>query len=694
MKRSFKNLFMIIAILATSFASNLKVSPVEALGRMIPIPAMPGLPTPPGASSPLSQGQLKGIWGADNSHIFSVGHGHNGTGTLVKPVIYQTANGTVWNSYSPALPVGFGWGTGYLEAVWGKDDTHVYAVGRGGVGSSANLPLVSTWDGSDWVASSPTLPSSSWNSGELFGIWGTTVGTTIHLWAVGKGGGPSFTNMPLVFHSEGGSWTSRGLTLPGGYIHATMVDVWGTSNTNIYAVGLGEDASHKSMPLLYRYNGTTWSPTTFALPVADWTWGSLEAIWGFGASDIYVVGQGGNTTKTAPLIYHWDGSQWTGSNPSLPSTYWTSGYLKGVWGDGTDVYISGHGYDGNLRLTAPLLYRKTSNGWAVSSYPPSGWASGLYEGIWGYDADHVYGVGYGLNGVDTPLLAYAVSDDIAPGPVTSLTATAGTTAGSIKLTWTAPADDGPNPPDPYAGPVDAYIVRYSTSNNLTSCDDTDGTLVTSGLPMPVIPGNTQTMTISGLTPGTEYYFAVCARDEETNTSTYALAQAIAPSNGIGIYDDNHSAWQYSGSWLTYSGTGPYANTLHYTSAAGATAEMRFSGARFALAYTKGPNRGSFEVWLDDTTYVTTVNAYSSSFLWQQTYSSPEYTNGVHKVTLKNVNTGGADHRHRCDPDPGTASAACSRGIVRGYEQLLDLQQWVGGLHRQWTHGGHAEIHHY
>ncbi|MGB8984502.1 MAG: fibronectin type III domain-containing protein [Anaerolineales bacterium] len=111
-------------------------------------------------------------------------------------------------------------------------------------------------------------------------------------------------------------------------------------------------------------------------------------------------------------------------------------------------------------------------------------------------------------------------DTIAPGVVTDLTVTPGPTEGIANLNWTAPDEDGPGP----SGPVAAYFVKYSTSP-FTSWED--GTLVTSGLPIPVAPGDPQTMTVSGLLAGEPYYFAVRAQDEQFNLGSYVTASGIA-----------------------------------------------------------------------------------------------------------------------------------------------------------------------
>ena len=71
-------------------------------------------------------------------------------------------------------------------------------------------------------------------------------------------------------------------------------------------------------------------------------------------------------------------------------------------------------------------------------------------------------------------------------------------------------------------------------------------------------------------------------------------------------------WTYAGSWSTWSGTGPYNNTMHYTNASGATATFKFQApAKFILFFQKAANRSNILISVDGGTAVL-VNAYSSA----------------------------------------------------------------------------------
>jgi len=223
-------------------------------------------------------------------------------------------------------------------------------------------------------------------------------------------------------------------------------------------------------------------------------------------------------------------------------------------------------------------------------------------------------------------------DTIAPSAVGSLTAATGTMGGSVDLSWTAPMNDDGNPS---SGPVSSYLVRYSQTDIVTESDWTAATPVTVGLPTPGAPGTTQRMVISGLVPGLTYYVAVRGQDSQPNLGPIVTASAVAKMPtpvGPGTYDDTHAAWMFGGTWMTYSGPGPYNNTDHYTSTIGSTASFTFTGSQFIFWYLSNTNRGSIEVSVDGT-LVGTINA-NGVLTWQKKYASPTFIAGTHTVVFK------------------------------------------------------------
>jgi hypothetical protein len=143
-----------------------------------------------------------------------------------------------------------------------------------------------------------------------------------------------------------------------------------------------------------------------------------------------------------------------------------------------------------------------------------------------------------VNGV----LSTVDDDTIAPSQMTNLWA-GNPTSTSIKLTWTAPGDDG------NSGTASEYDIRYSTStitssnwNFATQCSDE---------PKPKIAGSSESYTVMGLNPNTKYYFAMKSADEVPNwsglsnvdsakTSVETVYHAAMYCESGGFSFDNHT----------------------------------------------------------------------------------------------------------------------------------------------------------
>lgn len=129
---------------------------------------------------------------------------------------------------------------------------------------------------------------------------------------------------------------------------------------------------------------------------------------------------------------------------------------------------------------------------------------------------------------------FVVKSTSPPAAVTDLTASAGIEAGEIVLTWTAPGDDGA------VGTAYEYDIRYSTfeflspviSTTVFSFANSVGDF--SPIPFPLSSGSPQTMTVTGLIPGTTYYFALRTADSVYNWS--GLSNGVTAWARVGIPD--------------------------------------------------------------------------------------------------------------------------------------------------------------
>ena len=225
--------------------------------------------------------------------------------------------------------------------MWGSDYDNVYTVGGGRLnGSTTDLPLIYHYDGTNWKEARPLLPVG-FSAGYLYDVWGSSASD---VYLLGLGTDASGRDLPLLYHNDGTGWTETTLSLPFGWSEGKLFSVWGSSPEYIYLAGRGTDSTGHQQPLLYHSSGAGWMQVVLAAP-SDASGSYLNDIWGSSASDIYAVGTSFDANHyNTPLLYHNDGSGWTQIAVSLPAG-WTLGYLYGVSGSGTDnnVYLVGEG---------------------------------------------------------------------------------------------------------------------------------------------------------------------------------------------------------------------------------------------------------------------------------------------------------------------------------------------------------------
>ena len=294
--------------------------------------------------------ELRGVWGSSANNIFVVGR----QGTILH------YDGTSWS----AMP-GAGWTD--LNAVWGSSANDVYAVGRSGT--------ILHYDGATWTATTQgtqdwlyvwgTGPSNvyfvnynrtvihydgaTWSASPEFwgypkGLWGTS---SNDIFAVGVAVGDV---TGAIWHTDGAAWTA----VPGSFPD-TLIGVWGSSATNVYAVG--------SSGAILHYDGSSWTPMHRAVPS-----GELHASWASAANNIFAVGEGGS-------ILHFDGTAWGAVNSP------TTAALEAIWGSSSnDIFAVGAGV---------ILHFDGANWSVMESNPPYS----HNHGVWGTGAGDVFVVG-------------------------------------------------------------------------------------------------------------------------------------------------------------------------------------------------------------------------------------------------------------------------------------------------------------
>ena len=225
---------------------------------------------------------LYDIWGESESDIFAVGE--------QETILHN--DGTGWLEVSSL-------GNGdTLRDVSGNSGSNVYAVGDNG--------LVKHFDGNDWKDPDGFVNPSV----NLNGVWVSAGGEVFIV-----GGFSPDIGQTTIIHFDG---TSTWSDMPSG-IQDTLEAVWGSSETDVFAVGANGTILH--------YDGIEW------LPMISNTTNYLTCIWGSSDRDVFA---GGSSTS----IYHYDGN--AGGNWINPINDGSVEYPDDLWGNsGSDVYAVG-----------------------------------------------------------------------------------------------------------------------------------------------------------------------------------------------------------------------------------------------------------------------------------------------------------------------------------------------------------------
>ena len=273
-------------------------------------------------------------------------------------------------------------GTSYsLIDVWGSAAGNVFAVGERGSGFHGGI---FHYDGRSWAQ------TYSEDGPILEAVWGAAPNDVL---AVGSDPLGVFSHDGIILRFDGSAWsrmTGPGVGTEDGSREVSFHGVWGSSSTDVYAVGaVFDQISHA---LIARFDGTRWT----AVPLATNNDRVLEDVHGTSASDVYAVGfidlsqslrrrpgtpslRVGARQGSFGLILHYNGTSWSEFTPSEPDVL-----FNGVWSNApNDVFaVGGRGSTG-------VIYHFDGTTRTPMAVPSTG---ELFE-IWGAAANNVYAAG-------------------------------------------------------------------------------------------------------------------------------------------------------------------------------------------------------------------------------------------------------------------------------------------------------------
>ncbi len=202
------------------------------------------------------------------------------------------------------------------------------------------------------------------------------------------------------------------------------------------------------------------------------------------------------------------------------------------------------------------------------------------------------------------ILAGAPFADLTPpGGIYTLSAEA-VGGAAIRLSWKAPGDDR------YFGEAESYALRYATTPIADEAAWTAATPV-AGLPLPATAGSAQEFTVGGLSPETEYHFALRATDDAGQQSglgadasattfpdgTFLFGLAVTPA-----YGDDEQLFTFTVSYSDPEGDLPVVHDLVID---GTPVAMSYvsgdhaTSALYRLETTLAPGAHSFRAAFDD-----------------------------------------------------------------------------------------------
>lgn len=295
---------------------------------------------------------------------------------------------SIWGTESDMWIVGSDDGTGPVVLHW--DDT---SWTRLPTGTTGDLWWVWSVAGSDkvWIggdgarmlvysrsAGTFTETVIADNAYTLFGLWGTS---DTDIWAVG---GDVINNLPgAIFHWDGTAWTQSTTVEPDGNTKRQAFKVWGSAADDVWVVGSGA--------LVMHWDGAAWE--TLGQPVYKTT--SLTTVRGTGPDDVYAVGGEGNATTA-----HWDGNAWSENSPPPGDIV---PYFNGVFAS-AEFGVVACGGNGSI-------YWHEDTAWVADPRAPG--TARDFHACWIDDAGAVWAVGGDLSSQTEGVVIYG-GDHVTP----------------------------------------------------------------------------------------------------------------------------------------------------------------------------------------------------------------------------------------------------------------------------------------
>ncbi|MCD6423519.1 MAG: VCBS repeat-containing protein [Elusimicrobia bacterium] len=264
-----------------------------------------------------------------------------------------------------------------------------------------------------------------------------------------------------------------------------------------------------------------------------------------GDIDLFYCGKDTSTEQGKSLLYKNttadSNSNSPPSAPANPTASVSEGYLVLTWDAPFDDKTSTSALNYSLRVGTVSFSSGTISGCLATPFlgynPPAKiegtpgiQLAGIKEGVTYFWSVRAIDSSFSVSAWTQEQTIYVTG--VPPCGISNLTALPGDKDGEIKLYWTAPGNDGT------FGKCSSYDVRFSSLTQIDETNFSTAPVLTQDW-KPKIGGWTEERTITGLRPGTTFYFAIKGSDgisygywsrNGVNALNWTYAQDIAPSS--------------------------------------------------------------------------------------------------------------------------------------------------------------------
>jgi len=326
--------------------------------------------------NPGSTNFLYGVAVVSDSDVWSVGYDYSANSNQF--TITQHWDGNAWKMIpSPSPGTTKKCGTGYsgnmLNGVAAVSTSDVWAVGEM-CGYGNMQTLTEHWNGSKWqVVSSPRIDH---DDSTLVAV---AAASSNDVWAVGNYQLQSVYQWnTLIEHWDGVRWTIVSSPNVSGADKNFLNAVAAVSPTDVWAVGYSEGAaSGTDVPLVQHYDGQSWSIVGSPFPKPS-QFNALYGVTALASNDIWAVGYANENSKGQngeALIEHWDGSQWRLVDSPIAGAATILYSLAAV--SSSEIWAVGYIQTPTIQFT-PVTEQWNGTSWRVVNAPNPGKVAQLF----------------------------------------------------------------------------------------------------------------------------------------------------------------------------------------------------------------------------------------------------------------------------------------------------------------------------